>query len=169
MNELVLERLYEAMEILIEQHINLSEMSEQKKQAIIRNDVNLLIELTTRESRLVKLISKTEEQRIAAVTDYCVESGLGTGAAATVSTIIRLIPNAHDKAKLIDLSQRLNELLTKLKALNEGNMKLLRYAAEFNEFSLHLLAGTDAQDYVYTRPDAQTGYGNGARAFDYRT
>ncbi len=166
---MALERLYEAMEILIEQHHNLIEMSEQKKQAIIRNDVNALIELTTKESRLLKLISSTEEQRMAAVAGYWAENGTGVGSPVTVSTIIRSITNAHDKTKLTDLSQRLNELLKRLKTLNESNMQLLRYAVEFNDFSLHLLTGTDAQDYVYTRPDAQTGYGNGIGAFDYRT
>ncbi|MBB6692183.1 flagellar protein FlgN [Cohnella xylanilytica] len=165
---MALERLYESMEILLGQHEKLLEMSEQKRQAIIRNDVSLLNELTTKESRLVRLIAETEQQRNQAVSDYYAAKGLRATSSATVSTIIRMETSFRDKERLTNLGERLTDVVNRLRSLNDLNTQLLRQAMEFNEFSINLLSGTDDDDVVYKRPVDQAGYSANARIFDSR-
>ncbi|WP_139787075.1 flagellar protein FlgN [Cohnella massiliensis] len=165
---MALNPLYETMETLLEQHERMLELSEQKKQAIIRNEVNRLTEITTKESRLLKLISDTERQRRQNVEEYYLSKGLKPNPEATVSGIVQLETNPREKTKLANLGERLVESVNRLKQLNELNMQLLKQAIEFNDFSLDLLSGSDEQDMIYKPPANQTGYGGGARLFDSR-
>lgn len=55
--------LCEALETLLLQHEQMISFAQQKKEALISNDVNVLNEMVNKESRLVKLIVETESRR----------------------------------------------------------------------------------------------------------
>jgi flagellar biosynthesis/type III secretory pathway chaperone len=145
--------LCEALETLLLQHEQMISFAQQKKEALIRNDVNVLNEMVNKESRLVKQILETETRRQQTVIDFLKEQGLNSTPSTTVASLVRLITNREDKLKLADLADRLSATVERLRALNDINMKLTQQSIEINDFSLNLLASAyDDQDYVYKKP-----------------
>ncbi|WP_373230783.1 flagellar protein FlgN [Cohnella sp.] len=145
--------LCEALETLLVQHEQLLTFAQQKKEALISNDVSLLTEMVNKESRLVKLILETEARRQKAVAAFLVEKGLGQLPDIKVTDLTRMITNAEEKLKLSDLAERLIQAVERLKALNNINVRLTQQSIEFNDFSLSLLTGIyDDQDFVYKKP-----------------
>lgn len=149
--------LCEALETLLLQHEQMLTFAQQKKEALISNDVNVITEMVNKESRLVKLILETEARRQKAVSAFLVEKGLAQLPDIKITDLIRMITHAEDKLRLSDLSDRLIQAVEDLKALNAINVRLTQQAIEFNDFSLSLLTGMyDDQDYVYKNPSNQS-------------
>jgi flagellar biosynthesis/type III secretory pathway chaperone len=151
--------LCEALETLLLQHEQMVGFAEKKKDALIANDVDVLNEMVTKESRLVKLIMDAEARRQQAVQSFLQERGLNPAPSTTVASLIRMISHSEDKLKLSDLADRLSATVEHVRALNDVNMKLTQQSIEFNDFSLNLLASAyDDQDYVYKKP-SDSAYG----------
>lgn len=159
--------LCEALETLLLQHEQLIALAEQKKEALIKNNIDVLNEMVNKESRLIKLIVETEGRRQQAVLGFLKERGLSATPSTTVLSLIRMITNAEDKRKLTDLTERLAQTLERVKILNEANTRLTQQAIEINDFSLNLLASVyDDQDYVYKRPSDQAYSQHKLKIFD---
>ncbi|MFB9276269.1 flagellar protein FlgN [Cohnella cellulosilytica] len=159
--------LCEALETLLLQHEQMIVYAERKKEALVANDIDVLNEMVTKESRLVKLITEAEGRRQQAVNAVLREAGFNPTPSTTVASLIRMITNAEDKKKLSNLADKLSAAVERIRALNELNMKLTQQSIEFNDFSLNLLASAyDDQDYVYKKP-TESAYGqNKLRFFD---
>jgi len=164
---MALNPLYETMETLLEQHERMLELSEQKKQAIIRNEVNRLTEITTKESRLLKQVITAEESRVSAAKAFLLEKGIQPSEEnLKLSHIIQYVTSFEDKRKLSSLRKKLLELVERLKLVNEQNTILIQQAIKFNDFSLDLLMGDD-QEVTYRRPtDTYSNKGVNLRTFD---
>lgn len=157
--------LCEAMETLLLQHEQMGEFAERKKEALITNDIELLNEMVTKESRLVRQIVETEGRRQQAVAHFLREAGFNPTPSTTVASIIRMVTNAEDKLKLSNLAEKLSAAVEHVRALNELNMKLTQQSIEFNDFSLNLLSSSyDDQDYVYKKP-TESAYGQNKLSF----
>ncbi|MBB6632594.1 flagellar protein FlgN [Cohnella thailandensis] len=165
---MAIKELFRTMELLQEQHEALIELGEQKREAVVRNEVSRLPELTTKESRLLRLVQEAEQARQKAVAQYCVSKGVAANPGMSMSSLVRLETNVGDKVRLEELGNRLVETVSRLSALNEQNLELLRQAVDFNEFTIGLLTGSEDQDVVYKPPANYNGYGAGARMFDSR-
>ncbi|RED83998.1 flagellar protein FlgN [Cohnella phaseoli] len=157
--------LCEAMETLLLQHEQMSGFAERKKEALIANEIELLNEMVTKESRLVRLIVETEGRRQQAVVQFLKEAGFSPTPSTTVASLIRRITNAEDKLKLSNLAEKLSATVEHVRALNELNMRLTQQSIEFNDFSLNLLSSSyDDQDYVYKKP-TESAYGQNKLSF----
>ncbi|TFE29026.1 flagellar protein FlgN [Cohnella luojiensis] len=164
---MALHELCEALETLLLQHEQMISFAEQKKEALIANNVDVLNEMVNKESRLLRLIVETENKRVQAVNDFLKERGLSSTPSTNVANIIRMITNAEDKLRMSDLADRLSAAVERLRALNDVNMRLTQQSIEFNDFSLDLLAGAyDDQDYVYKRPSDQSHAQHNLKLFD---
>lgn len=161
--------LCEALETLLLQHEQMLSFAQQKKEALISNDVNVLNEMVNKESRLVRLIVETESRRQQAVNAFLKQKGLNATPSTKVTDIIRMITNAENKLYLSDLVERLGASIERLRAMNDINMRLTEQSIEFNDFSLSLLAGRyDDQDFVYKRPSDQSQGQLNLKFFDSR-
>lgn len=159
--------LCEAMETLLQQHEQMIAFGQQKKEALISNNVEVLNEMVNKEARLLRLILETENKRIQAVADFVKEQGMSSASSTRVADLIRMITNAGDKVLLSDIADKLSAAVEKLRALNDANMKLTQYSIEFNDFSLSLLTSAyDDQDYVYKRPTDPTQAQHKLKYFD---
>ncbi|MFC5401754.1 flagellar protein FlgN [Cohnella soli] len=164
---MAIRNLIEVLETLLMQHEQMIALSEQKKQALIVNNVELLNEMVNKEARLLKLIVEMESKRVQAVNGFLAEQGLKPASSTRVADIVRMVTVAEDKLALSNIADRLSATVEKLRALNDLNVKLTQQSIEFNDFSLDLLAGGyDDQDYVYKRPSDQTYPGHNLKIFD---
>lgn len=149
--------LCEAMETLLLQHEQMIAFGQQKKEALISNNVEVLNEMVNKEARLLRLILETENKRIRAVADFVKEQGMSSASSTRVADLVRMITNAGDKVLLSDIADKLSAAVEKLRALNDANMKLTQHSIEFNDYSLNLLTSTfDDQDFVYKKPTDQS-------------
>jgi flagellar biosynthesis/type III secretory pathway chaperone len=149
--------LCETLETLLLQHEQMIAFAQQKKDALISNDINVLNEMVNKESRLVRLIVETEDRRQQAVNTLLKQKGLTPTPSTNVVNLIRIITNANDKLILSDLAERLGGTVERLKDLNEINTRLIQQSIAFNDFSLSLISGFyDDQDFVYKKPSDQS-------------
>ncbi|WEK53904.1 MAG: flagellar export chaperone FlgN [Candidatus Cohnella colombiensis] len=166
---MAIQQLCEVLETLLQQHEQLQQYAEQKKAALIQNDVNLLNETVNKEARLIKLISDAELKRHDAVYRFYQEKGFQATSSTKVADVIRMVTNSQDKLRLLELSERLTSVVYQLKALNDLNMTLIQQAIEINDFSLNILAGSfEPQDFVYKKPTDYSQSGMNLKFFDSR-
>ncbi|WP_169306678.1 flagellar protein FlgN [Cohnella pontilimi] len=154
---MTVQALIGSVESLLQQHEELLVLEEKKQLAIMKDDTNLLIELTNKESRLVKQISETEKRRVQSARALLDQLGIMSDPNPQVSDIVSYLTSANDKLKLTELTDRLVSILGQLKQLNELNLRLAEQALEFNHFSIELLTGSFEQDFTYSKPDASSG------------
>lgn len=68
---MALTKLLELLERLDEAHLQMLDLAAVKKQTIMDNKVDGLIDIMNRESKLMKLIGQLEEQRTEAAYAFC--------------------------------------------------------------------------------------------------
>lgn len=148
-------------------HQLLLESGEEKKQAIINNDVKQVNQLVMSESKLVKQVADLEQQRIVLCEQFLVAKGYRPSLRITVAELSRLIFNAEEKQSLLEAQQRLVEVIGQLKQLNDSNQLLLQQSLQFIEYSIDLMAGPDQEDWMYKHPGQSPGSAR-AGMFDTR-
>jgi flagellar biosynthesis/type III secretory pathway chaperone len=153
-----LQAVFEIMEKLIEAHQNLLDLAEQKKRALIQNDIGQLTAITNKESRLIKQVAELDQQRIHATGKFMLEKGYRPNPHVTISDLTKLIFKLDEKKSLQALQQTLLQTINKLKAANELNRQLLEQSLAFVNYSLDLLLGPPEDEAVYRNPQQQ-GYG----------
>ncbi|KTD83859.1 flagellar protein FlgN [Paenibacillus etheri] len=165
---MALTTLIELLERLDEVHNQMLELAAEKKQTIMDNKVDALIDILNRESKLMKLIGQLEEQRIAAA--YTVLQGVGirSNLNLNLTELSRLIFDPEDKARLLHIQQKLSGTLHRLKEANELNQKLIEQSLTFIDYSLDLLVGRPNQDITYHRPSDKGNSVNRSGIFDAR-
>ncbi|MDR6883483.1 flagellar protein FlgN [Bacillus sp. 3255] len=149
------QKLIHALDALSDIHSRLLELGEQKKDYIIKNDIDALMKCANAESRLIKEITEVEKQRIHATNYILLERGLKLNPQITVSELSKIITNITDKQSLITAGQQLSEFLLRLKEINELNQQLIRQSLQFINYSLDLMGGSD-DDIVYHNTKHQT-------------
>lgn len=149
---MALNTLIELLERLDEVHNTMLDLAADKKQAIMDNNVDVLIDILNRESKLTKLIGQLEEQRILAA--YTVLQGVGirSNLNLNLTELSRLIFDPEDKARLLHIQQKLSGTLHHLKEANELNQKLIEQSLTFIDYSLDLLVGRPNQEITYHHP-----------------
>lgn len=162
----MIRELADLLQTLQEQHEQLIELADMKRNAVMANHIDQLNEVTTRESRLIKLISDTETSRQRATTKVLLTLGIIPKANTTLSDIVTYLPNLNDKRTLANALEKLSAVLGELKRKNEVNTALVQTAKAFNDFSLDLLLGSNEPDYIYGKPAAPQGGRTRSGRFD---
>lgn len=147
-----LTNLLELLERLDDVHIQMLDLAAIKKQAIMDNDVDSLIDLMNRESKLMKLVGQLEEQRSQAVYSFLQGVGIRSNLSLNLSELSRLVFDPDDKSRLLHIQNKLSGTLTNLKKANELNQKLIEQSLTFIDYSLDLLGGRPNQDITYHHP-----------------
>lgn len=158
---MALNRLLEILEQMETSHQRMLELGEQKKTAIMKNDVDRLIVINNQESKIVKAIGALDQHRAEAAYALMQEKGIKSKLNLTLNELARLVFDVEEKARLLDVQSRLAHTLKQLKALNQINQQLTEQSLSFINLSLDLLVGAPADSYTYTHPaSAPAGYQN---------
>ncbi|MCY9528651.1 MULTISPECIES: flagellar protein FlgN [Paenibacillus] len=151
--------------LLNDLHKQLLDIAEEKKQVIIKNDVEGLSQLMTKESRLLKQVAEVDEDRQQATQQFILEKGIRSQLNLTVTEIARLVFQAEERVELLRSKEELTRTIEKLKKVNLQNQQLIQQSLEFVDFSLNMFLGAE-DDGFYQRPDQQHGSSRNKTFFD---
>ena len=159
------QRIMESLALLNDLHKQLLDIAEEKKQVIIKNDVDGLSQLMTKESRLLKQVAEADEERLQAAQEFILEKGIRSQLNLTVTEIARLVFQAEERVELIRYKEELTQTIEKLKRVNLQNQQLIQQSLEFVDFSLNMFLGAE-DDGFYQHPDQQHGPSRNKTFFD---
>lgn len=158
---MALNRLLEILDQMEVLHQRMLELSEEKRTAIMKNDVDRLITIGNQESKMLKTIGALESERSEAAYAFMQEKGIKSKLNLTVSELARLVFDPEDKERLLGVQSRLARILRELKSLNEINQQLIQQSLSFINLSIDLMVGVPADGYTYTHPaNTPAGYRN---------
>ncbi|MEK5240070.1 flagellar protein FlgN [Paenibacillus sp. FSL L8-0470] len=149
---MALTKLLELLERLDEVHLQMLDLAAVKKQTIMDNKVDGLIDIMNRESKLMKLIGQLEEQRTEAAYAFLQHVGIRSNLNLNLTELSRLVFDPEDKLRLLQIQQKLSDTVRRLKKANELNQKLIEQSLTFIDYSLDLLVGRPNQDFTYHHP-----------------
>lgn len=148
--------LIQIMNTLNDLHALLLELAERKKQVLIRNQVDQLMMIMTKETKLIKQISEADQQRVEAIQQFLLEKGYKPNAKVTVSDLTKIIFNVEDKKLLLETQKNLLATIRKLREINQINQNLIEHALAFINYSLDLIVGPPDDEAVYHHPQQQS-------------
>lgn len=137
---------------LLAHHLTLLEISEQKRQALIKNQVKDLTAYVNQENRIVKQIAGLESQWVGTAAAFAAGKGLKRSTGMTISDVIKLMDHQQDRETIVALKEELLGTIEMLKKQNALNQQLIEHSLNFINYSLDLYTGDFAQDAVYHRP-----------------
>ncbi|MFE5324117.1 flagellar protein FlgN [Paenibacillus sp. NPDC056579] len=153
------EALIQTMTTLNDIHESLLELGERKKQVLIRNDVEQLMQIVAKENKLIKQINELDGQRVEAIGQYMIEKGYKPNPKVTVSDLTKIVFNVDDKKLLLGKQKQLMGTIQKLREMNQLNQQLIEHSLAFIEYSIDIIAGPPDNDFTYQKPQQQT-YGS---------
>lgn len=143
------------LEQLLEAHESLLELSSEKTQELVSNNVNQLNLIVNKESKLIRHISELDKMRFHEIGKYLISRGYNPNPQVTVSDLIRLIFKAEEKQALLHAHKQLMVVLEKLKEINISNQQLIQQSLSFIDYSIDLVMGPSEEDVVYRNPTLQ--------------
>ncbi|WP_139295326.1 flagellar protein FlgN [Paenibacillus sp. NAIST15-1] len=161
------QRIIGSLTLLNDLHKQLLDIAEEKKQVIIKNDVEGLSQLMTKESRLLKQVAEADEERLQATQEFIQEKGIRSQLNLTVTEIARLVFQAEERVELLNIQRDLSDTLHKLKESNVIIQELLQQSLSFVEYSLNLYMSRPEDEVVYQHP-AQASSSTPRSMFDTR-
>lgn len=148
-------------------HEQLITCAEDKKDAIIRNDVDQVSAIMHKETKVVKHVQSIELELQDHIGEYLQGKGIRSKLKLTISEVSRLVFDAEERELLSSERDRLVETINQLKRLNERNQDLIKQSLSFIDFSLNIYMGVE-DDGFYTPDPAQMALKKNARLFDSR-
>ncbi|TDF93511.1 flagellar protein FlgN [Paenibacillus piri] len=147
--------LIQTMTALNDIHDTLLVLAEQKKQVLVRNDVEQLTQLVSKENKLIKQIGELDRQRVEVIGQFLIEKGYKPNPKVTVSDLTKIIFNIDEKKQLLGLQKQLMGTIRKLREINQLNQQLIEHSLSFIDYSLDLIAGPPEDDVLYQNPQQQ--------------
>ncbi|WNC17838.1 flagellar protein FlgN [Brevibacillus brevis] len=158
-----MEMLYELLDNLIQLHKALYTLAVQKKDVLIKGNVDELVAITRQEQKLVKGITAAETARLSVVRELTAEKGF-TLQDGTLAELIKLTISAEEKRRLTALRNELSRIVFELRDANELNQQLLRQSLSFVNMTLDLITDTPEDEFIYGNPTSE-GYRQASRTF----
>jgi flagellar biosynthesis/type III secretory pathway chaperone len=152
---LSIQGLLQTMDKLIQIHLSMLELSEQKTNILVHNQVDKLNKIVNKETNLIKQITKLDQQRIEDISEFLLQKGYRPNPNITVGDLIKLVVKVEEKKSLADKQDQLLGTIGKLRELNQLNQKLVEQSLSFLEFSIDLILGPSEDDVVYQNPVQQ--------------
>lgn len=146
-----LDSLYEVLENLIALHKALYTLAVQKKDVLIKGDVDALVQITHQEQKLIRAVEAAENKRMELVQELISTQGL-TPKEATLSELIKSLNSAAAKTRLAQVREELLRIVSELREANELNQQLLEQSLSFVTMSLDLLTDSPEEDFFYKNP-----------------
>ena len=146
--------LIQALEELLDCHNQLLKLAREKQEVLIKGDVPTLSKLTKEEGRLVRKIGKVEQKRQQYVQELVSRYQLSPEEDWTLDRLLEHIPVEEGKEQVRTLAQNLRNVIDRLKAQNELNMRLTQDALQMVNYTLELLTARD-EEVTYRNPMEQ--------------
>lgn len=157
-------RLYEVLDNLVNLHRALYTLAVQKKDVLIKGDIDALNQITQQEQKLIKAVNATESARVQIVQDIFHEKGLSL-TEHTLLELMKTLTGVEEKSRLKEYREELIRIVSELREANELNQQLLEQSLSFVNHTLDLLTDTPEDDFIYKKPIGHTGIMHSNRSF----
>lgn len=141
-------RLYELLDNLIQLHKALYTLATQKKEVLIKGQVDELVAITRQEQHLMKGITAAETARQQTVQELSAEKGFSLQE-GRLAELIKLTTSAEEKQRLTTYREELARVVEQLRETNDVNQQLLKQSLSFVTMTLDLLTDVPEDDYLY--------------------
>nr|MBO2479761.1 hypothetical protein [Bacillota bacterium] len=140
------EQLTAIMMELVAEHEQLLHLGQQKKDLLVRNEIQKLRQLVEKEMERVRQVERLELRRQRAVQRLLGEAGADAG----IQAVLAVLPQP-EREKLTVVAERLRSLLEQLQQLNEQNRMLVEQGLAFVRASMELFAAAEQTGTLYNR------------------
>ena len=124
-------------------------LSSQKKEAIIKNDINMLQSVNASESEMLGKTQRAEKSRIDLTKDISEVLNVKEED-LTLTKLAELISGQPEQEALLEARDAIRGVVHELKELNDHNKVLLNNSVEYIEFSLNVMrSATDSSFMTY--------------------
>ena len=134
----MMHNLIEIMNEQAQRYEELLGLSLEKKDTIIKNDVEALKKITNLEHLLMSQNNKLEKKRMTLVDDICEVLGK-RGKDITLGELIELLDGKEEQVALKEVGDRIRQTLDKLREVNELNHTLIESALEYVDYSINVI------------------------------
>ncbi|WP_433922020.1 flagellar protein FlgN [Paenibacillus taichungensis] len=149
---MAIESIIGVLEQLEAAHVEMLELGERKKEAVVANKVDILISLINQESKLLKRIELIEQQRFLAVHQFLEGRGIKSKLNLTISELTRLVFDTAEKKRLLQAQTSLTDVLQKVKYLNESNQQLIKQSLSYIDFFIETMSFHAESEATYQNP-----------------
>lgn len=136
-----LQQLEQIINKLIQVHQSLLTTSKKKTELVKLKQVDDLSPLLMEENKQLQLLEKTEQARLQIVTPFFEEHNVEEDN-RTVTTLLKLINDAEEKAHLEEKMVTLTDLMIELKNQEQLNSELIQQSLQLIQLSLGMINPT---------------------------
>lgn len=130
-------------------------VANQKKDALIANQIDEVNKLSIQETKILKPIPDMEKEVRQLLTSIQRELGFRPKLKMGLTELLTLLIDPNEKEILKNLNIELIEITDKLRAANELNYQLIQQSLDYVNFSLDVLVGPEEEEYTYKKPTIQ--------------
>lgn len=109
----------------------------EKKNIILKNDIETLGTMNTVESSIINKINRLEKERIVIIKDMCSVLSINPEN-FTLREIAETLTVEEDKQKILEIRDNLNDTMQKLGEVTQTNNMLIESSLEYIDFSLNI-------------------------------
>lgn len=131
-------------------------LADEKKGAIIKNNIEAINAITMKESKALKPMPELEASIRSQLTKLQRDLGFRPKLKMTLSEMVKMLVDPVEKQELAELQAELESITTKLAQANEHNQQLIQLSLEYVHFSLDVICGPPDDEVTYKRPTMQT-------------
>jgi len=142
--------------------------ADEKKNAIVQNDVESINMITMKETKALKPVSELEASTRTLMTKLQRELGFRPKLKMTLSEMVQLLVDPKHKQELAELQTDLAHMSERLKQANEHNQQLIQLSLEYVHFSLDAICGPEEDEVTYKRPSPSTDVQRRTGIYDTR-
>ncbi|HOQ13908.1 MAG TPA: flagellar protein FlgN [Bacillota bacterium] len=149
--------------------IKLTDVAFQKEKILKKDDITALNDLVQNEEEIIAELRVNEEARKQIVASLMSDTGAKTDD-VKLSDIIECVKSPDIKARLSDISSKLNEETEKLMSQNEINRALINSKIEYTNFMINLMymAGKEEGFNSYDPQGNKQGENESTSLLDYK-
>ena len=144
--------IIQIMQDLNNAHEDLLVLENLKKEALVHNVTDDLVQHLHEQSKVTKRISALEQARLQLVQQWLSQKGIQNGR-MLLPDLIKLTPHHKDKECLRKLGQELQERIEKLRSLNQFNQQLIEQSLSYIDFALRLVTDEPEPFSTYEREE----------------
>ncbi|MCD9022303.1 flagellar protein FlgN [Cohnella silvisoli] len=133
-------------------------LGQEKQEAILANHTDVIMQVTNRESKLLKDIASQETLRIASVKRFAAELGIASNSTIRIEQLIQLVHKAALKQALIEAAEDLSEAILRLHEINDRNQQMIKLHLEYINYSIDVIAGPSEEEATYHRSLQEQGF-----------
>ncbi|WP_199616762.1 flagellar protein FlgN [Paenibacillus alkalitolerans] len=136
---------------LAEAHEALLDLAEQKKAALIHNEVDKVSATVNKETKIMRSVDDLLKEQADSTNAFFRSRGLQPARAISVTELSRLVFEPDAKEALLSARDRLTSNIERLAAANQLNQQLIQQSLAFVNYSIDLVLGPD-EEPVYRNP-----------------